>query len=313
MKLSLYMLLDKSIEAMPTTRRGILEVRGLPENWLTLWIENKLHLLGIPRSKAIKKSVEYAIRECLPHVKKDGKKLDRRYKSSSYEQPFSATALLTCQSKKSGAKGVVDPLDSPIVKEEKSSGMSGVERYSKLLKKRYHKVQDKLLSCRNLGLNQHYYSKHSGKDSTRWLNISDSSTLSPEDFCSVIDEQVTKFSFNQPALKSISDASSAWFGEVLEVVKEAAYCRNEMQLIESNFLDISDDKQNWERHVKVIVSFMAAVAVLIYKVEFERSKGIRKRWTKSRTLYDNTCTDPLIIISIVSIIIVFLFSLVYTS
>ena len=243
------------------SQKGILKVRGIPENWLRLWLENKLLRLGISDDDILKDGIDHAVKECLIHETKDGIRTDQRYAASKSAKAYSAAAT-------SGI--TLSPGLTPIAKAKEVRDNGKVKLYEKETHESYHEMQDKLLHIGELKLCEKYDS-----DGTCWYSRKDGSQIDTDEFCEAIDKDITKFFFNNVDLNptSMSDAvdtsmQEAWMTDVVELVEGIAFQRIQLQHIRPNFLDHEGNRRIWEAHIKVIVSFMAAVAVLYCKTPF---------------------------------------------
>ena len=241
------------------SQKGILKVIGLHENWLRLWLENKLARLGISEDGILKDGIDSAVKECLIHETKDGKHTDQCYAASKSDKAYSAAATSSI---------TLDPTLAPIAKAKEVRDNGKVKLYEKELFESYHNMQDELLLNDELELGKKYYIGAG----TRWYSYIDKTQIDTDELCEAIDNDITKFIFKldlNPT--SVSDAADMsmhevkWVTDVLQLVERIAFQGIQLQHIHPNFLDHKQSRRTWEDDVKVIVSFMAAVAVLHFK------------------------------------------------
>ena len=231
-----------------------LEAIALPDDWLISWIESKLTMLGIDKDDIkIHNGVKYAMRTCSQRENVTGN-MDRRRSSS-------ASVLASLHTPADASL-----LDSPRVKQSKTAGKQGEEKYSKTLQDKYHEQQNKLLDVHELEFRELYKHCNNGRKWCRQMD--DDVELTSEQFCDAIDEHLTtyckKIFFDgvQPPSISGTRRDIGWMKNTLEIIETICYERIQLQMIEANDLNTEIGWKIWKEHTNVIVSFMGALAVL---------------------------------------------------
>ena len=210
-----------------------INIKDIEKRLLKRWIEAKLKKLGISDLSVLQK-IDKVLKECYVTLRKD-RKLDGRNKTAQKERANALASIV-------GKKKTGNPPDQ-------LNESMGDRSYRRDLVSEYHDKQDELLSIEELGLSCY----ESDEKTQRWKEKKSEVELTEDDFLSVIDTKITKHCYENNFSKAVA---------VIDILQKAVILRIESQRLHKTNLASPIEFGNWKGHVKVIVSFMASLAVL---------------------------------------------------